>query len=98
MLDFGVSDDVLGLGLFACDELEIAGGNLQRVEKQASFLFTDLVTQDEFGYLTKSQLDGLDVFEKGKMDFVYIPVAIMSAIVESRRAEMLVKVTELLVF
>ena len=58
----------------------------------------DLVAQDEFGDLAKSELDGVHVFENRQMDFGSGVIAIHAAIVKSHGAALLMVVTELVVF
>jgi hypothetical protein len=98
VFDLRVGDDVFRFGLVEFQTLEIGRRDLQRVENEASFLEIDLVAQDEFGDLAKSELDGVHVFESRQMNFGSGVIAIHAAIVKSHGATLLMVVTELVVF
>ena len=97
VLDCGVGDDLVGLGLVKLQALEIGRCDLQGVEKQAGFLGIDFVAHDEFGNLAKSELDGVHVLENRQMNFRGGVIVIHAAIVESSRAAVLMVVAELVV-
>jgi hypothetical protein len=97
VLDCGVGDDLLGLGLVEFQALEIGRCDLQGVENQAGFLGLDFMAHDEFGYLAKSELDGVHVLENRQMNFRSGIIVVHAAIVESCRAAVLMVVAELVV-